>query len=578
MFWSRAHALGTGVAAAVALLGPGLSAAAFGAPDGHFKGARGPRDVNQEAAPQSPGPQLRAAPASSQQVNQGRQPEERGRGRRLGAVPLSPAPNVARANSDSSRTTGPRIWQRPSPVNVQGQPNRFSRDPVAEPSGWSRRSDNRPTPYQLYDDSRGATTPQRADRVVRTQPMNRDRSRDTERVEVRDRQRTTGDYANPYLRTNPAPDRSRLRNDSPEVNRERPRETLRDRDRENSDRPDKAEPQMPRGGERRFEVPRADFRGPEADRNVKIVPPAQQERMRNELRERLLGQNRRAFRPNEGRPARDTVGNPVPADVAILIRDNVSRISIGYGRLRRHYGEPAHRYFILPRSPADYWDGYWDGYADGYWAGRHHRHHAPVVVTFYYGYYWSDPYWLAFGYPGYYPSVYHYWGWCPGWVYPSRVYYVPTDYVYVPATPYRYYYSGTYVDYLGAERAVEDTRRAWFDSEITLLAAHLTDQLDIRVYFDGEYSYSTAVEDYYAMTVDTMATTHTVALDFDEPVWISTHEFIVTGQHVFYDPSGVQQTIYVSYRFRRLSGQWYIVAVGSSLGPIQHSYRDFRYN
>jgi hypothetical protein len=33
----------------------------------------------------------------------------------------------------------------------------------------------------------------------------------------------------------------------------------------------------------------------------------------------------------------------------------------------------------------------------------------------------------------------------------------------------------------------------------------------------------------------------------------------------------------VSYRFRNLGGEWFLVAVGSSLEPIQHQYRDFRY-
>jgi hypothetical protein len=46
---------------------------------------------------------------------------------------------------------------------------------------------------------------------------------------------------------------------------------------------------------------------------------------------------------------------------------------------------------------------------------------------------------------------------------------------------------------------------------------------------------------------------------------------------VFYDPNDVRQTVYVSYRFRNLGGEWFLVAVGSSLEPIQHQYRDFRY-
>jgi hypothetical protein len=79
------------------------------------------------------------------------------------------------------------------------------------------------------------------------------------------------------------------------------------------------------------------------------------------------------------------------------------------------------------------------------------------------------------------------------------------------------------------------------------------------------------------MTVDAMATTHTVAMDFDTPIWLSTHEFFATGRHVLYDPSGSRQTVHVSYRFRNLGGEWYLVAVGTSLDPIRHQYSDFRW-
>lgn len=298
-----------------------------------------------------------------------------------------------------------------------------------------------------------------------------------------------------------------------------------------------------------------------------------QERFREQLRER----NQVRFRPQPGRPDHDVVGNPVPKDAAYLVRDHVSRISVNYERIRGKFGEAGHHYVFIPRSRADYWDGYWDGYSDGYWAARHRHHHPAVVINFYYGFYWSDPYWLGFWYPGYYPSVYHYWGWLPPWIYPARCYYVPVEYVYVPVTPYRYYSSAYCVDDVGASRAIQDIRRAWFEAEIGPLAQHLTDRLDIRVYFDGEYAYTTSTEDYYAMTVDAMATTQTVAMDFDDPIWLSTHEVFYTGRHVYYDPDGNQQTVYVSYRLRRLGGEWYIVAVGSSLEPIRHHYSDFRY-
>jgi len=199
-----------------------------------------------------------------------------------------------------------------------------------------------------------------------------------------------------------------------------------------------------------------------------------------------------------------------------------------------------------------------------------------VVLTLFYPFYYSDPQFVGFYHSGYYPSVYAYFGWSPGWVYPQRVYYSPADYVYVPATPYRYYSSGYRLDYTGASRAISDIRRSWLDGDIGPLAAHLTNQVDIRIYFDGEYSYTTTTDDFYAMTLDTLATSRTLAMDFDDPIWISSQEVFYTGRQVFYDPDGERHTVYVSFRFRKLGAEWYLVALGTSRDPIQHQYTDFR--
>ncbi|MFB3882183.1 MAG: hypothetical protein ACE149_13030 [Armatimonadota bacterium] len=332
------------------------------------------------------------------------------------------------------------------------------------------------------------------------------------------------------------------------------------------------------GGKGRIQgVPEARFRGAEADRSVKLVEPAARDRAQKQFRDQVRSRNQGQGRLTRGRPTVDYLGNPISSDTTFIVRDSVSRLSVGFGHVRKQHGDPTFVYVFAPRHPSDYWDGYWDGYADGYWAGKHRWHGHHTAITFYYGFYWSDPYWFAFYYPGYYPAVYHYWGWSPGWVYPERCYYAPTEYLYAPVSPYRYYGSGYRVDERGADAALGDIRRAWYDSDITSLAYHLTDDVDIRVYFDGEYQYSTTTEDYYTMTVDAMATTQTVTLTFSDPIWLSSHEFFVTGRHVFYDPDGGKQTVYLSYRMRKLGGDWYIVSVGSSLEPIRHHYSDFRY-
>ena len=325
-------------------------------------------------------------------------------------------------------------------------------------------------------------------------------------------------------------------------------------------------------------VPEARFRGPEADKKVTTVPAQSQPQFQTRLRNQLRENNRARVGPEMGHIQRDVVGNQVPRDARFIQLSNVNRVKLSFGRVRNVLGTPSHHYTFIPRYPNDYWQGYWDGYYDGYWDGSRYLPHPAVVINFYYGYYWSDPYWFGFYYPGYYPSVYHYIGYCPGWIYPTRVYVYPTQYVYAPATAYRYYSPGHGVDEVGAARAINDIRTAWFENDIDRIAGHLTDDLDIQVYFDGEYSYTTSTDDYYAMTADALATTYTADLDFDAPVFISSHEVFYTGRHVFYDPDGNRQTVYLSYRLRHLGTRWYIVAIGTSLDPIRHQYYDFRYN
>ncbi len=527
---------------------------------------------------------LAAQPRDEGERARGR-PAERGREAERPAArqpsPTTPAPPEAKgAPAEGNRNE--RVY-RAEPVRPQqswgdrgrsyGQMRRerpvgeVVRQPAPQPYARTnervRDRSEQANPYRIYQTPEVRSAPER--RVMRPQPQE-DSARPVERA--------------PRSRVAPGQQRIEQPIQTPERERglrpgemrgglqQQPRERARERER--------AQPQQPAGGERAFRVPKADFRGPEADRKVRIVKPEERQRFETRIAERIRGQNRQVFRPERKAPAFDVIGNPVKPGTTLVLRDNISRINISYTRVRKSFGDPGYTYLITPRSRVDYWDGYWDGFADGHFANQHHRHGTTIVINFYYGYYYSDPYWLAFYYPGYYASIYHYWGWCPGWVYPSRVYYAPTDYVYYAATPYRYYPT-QYVDELAAKRVIEDVRKAWFNSDISNLAYHLTDEVDIRVYFDGEYDYTTTTEDYYAMTVDTLATTQTVALDFDRPIWLSSHEFFVTGRHVFWDPGEQRQTVYVSYRFRNLGGEWYLVAVGSSLEPIQHQYRDFRY-
>lgn len=272
------------------------------------------------------------------------------------------------------------------------------------------------------------------------------------------------------------------------------------------------------------------------------------------------------------RPDRDVLGNQIPRDAVVVSPDRLTRMNRDFGAVRERFGDPAHRVAFIPRTG---FDRDFFGIHDGHDGFHRHRHHSIVVINFFYPFYFSDPFWFGFGYPGYYPSVYSFWGWTPAWVYPDRVVYSPPSYVYGTANPY-YLYGGSSVDSVGAQAAIEDIRQAWITGDAQLIAQYLTDQQEVAVYFSGDYTYSTSSQDYYGMTVDAISTTQTVALDFDDPVWVSQNEVFYTGRHTFTDPDGSQRTVYVSYLLKKIGGAWYIESVGSSPQPIQSQYRDFR--
>lgn len=301
---------------------------------------------------------------------------------------------------------------------------------------------------------------------------------------------------------------------------------------------------------------------------METLAPAVRQRQAQQLTGWVRQQNSRPFVPGR-RLTQDVIGNRIPEGTRVLDRGSLTQINVNYTNIVNVFGEPRNTFLFTPRTT--FFAGFF-GESDGFFAFEHFGHHNSVALSLFYPFYFSEPDWYAFDYPGFYPSVYSMWGWCPGWVYPDRVYYEPDEYTYAPAYPVGYR-----LDYQGAERAINDIRHAWIEDDPTSFNAHLTDQIDVRIYLNGEYSYSTATNDYYAMTADTMSTSHTTAMDFQSPVWISSHEVFYTGRQVFTDPDGGQRTLYISYRLRKLGSDWYVVAFGSSADPIESHYTDFRY-
>jgi hypothetical protein len=314
---------------------------------------------------------------------------------------------------------------------------------------------------------------------------------------------------------------------------------------------------------------------------VHPVPNLNTDRFRSRVRQD------NANSPRDGKWDRPVIvkkpdGEKVSADFFDRHRNPV--VGSHYGTIHRHFGEPRHNYCYLPRSVNSYSIAYRKGYRQGFRDGLHYRPYGygygrPICSSFYFSFYFDNPYYFDFSYAGYYPNVYHYYGWVPRWCRPPGIVVYNLDpYPYSWQRPVYYYYQApeSRVDSAGAREALVGLARAWEQSEIDYLADYLREGENISIYFDNEYSYSLPAEDYYTMTLDAMSTVRTLSLEFDDPIWLNPNEFFVTGRQIFVSPDNLRQTIYISYRLHRYGGQWYIIAAGSSPQPITHDYQDFR--
>lgn len=235
------------------------------------------------------------------------------------------------------------------------------------------------------------------------------------------------------------------------------------------------------------------------------------------------------------------------AGARVIDRTNIRQLRPSYGQVVRQFGRPpSHRYAFEPRRI----------YTRGF---RRSQFRDRVALSFYFGYYHSEPEWVGLYHRGYYPAVYVLWGWCPGWILPARVHYTVFDYLdRRPALR----------DYEGVDEAIDDLQTAWTDGDLELITNHLTDDVRVRIYFNGKYSYSLAIEDFRQMTADALASTKTTAIRFNQPIWLAPREVFISGHQLFLDPEGGEHQMYLSYRLRRLGSNWYIVSFGSSDEPI----------
>jgi len=202
--------------------------------------------------------------------------------------------------------------------------------------------------------------------------------------------------------------------------------------------------------------------------------------------------------------------------------------------------EPHNRYYFAPR-----------------------RHQSSVVLIYYY------PHYVTIYRTGCYQSAYWLYGWSPHYLDPSRCVVSDYDYIYRPDPVER-------TDYDGISKAKVDLQDAFIYADMGLFDKHLSSE-DIRICFDGEYNYSIPSEDFYAMSSDMISSIETTSLNFDKTVWLSPREVYTTALQEFRDPDGEGRSLYLSFRLRKMDGEWQIVEYGSSADPISNRYNDFRY-
>jgi hypothetical protein len=308
------------------------------------------------------------------------------------------------------------------------------------------------------------------------------------------------------------------------------------------------------------------------------------------LQQQIQSENSHARGQARPQPRQLTVTTPSGQKVTPkVLRHSHREVERNAAAFRHRFGEPGFQYVLVPRTTSDFSVAYSLGYSAGLHFGAAHRHrHHPVVMFCYYPFYFEDPYFVGFWYRGYYPSIYYYYGWLPRWCYPpSIVVHARDPYPFyfgwwegTPRTQHHYYYyyysSPPALDERGVDRALADIRRAWLEGDIDRLAYHIQESEKISVYFDNDYSYSVSGDDFYAMTLDAMSSLKTLDVAFSEPTWLNSREVFVTGQHIFLDPEGERQKVYLSFRLHRYDDRWYIIGAGSSPKPIKNIYQDFR--
>lgn len=121
----------------------------------------------------------------------------------------------------------------------------------------------------------------------------------------------------------------------------------------------------------------------------------------------------------------------------------------------------------------------------------------------------------------------------------------------------------------GLANAIDQLTETFQDGNINALVTLIDPNIDIAVYERGQYKYSMSGDNYLDLTRDAIKSTQTVQFSIDYLHQTSPTVFTASGRHIYRDPYGNQQTIYVSFGLQDFSGQWTLTQVETAPSRYQ---------
>jgi hypothetical protein len=116
----------------------------------------------------------------------------------------------------------------------------------------------------------------------------------------------------------------------------------------------------------------------------------------------------------------------------------------------------------------------------------------------------------------------------------------------------------------GVEQAIVDIQEAWVLGDESLLARHIDPAYPVRLYREGKFDYSTTSENFLTMTKKALGAVVTQSYVLNVRTSVADDRVRACGTHVFYDPAGKRQTLFLCYWLQQIKDRWIITAIDTA--------------